>query len=92
MILFQSKRTFINMSCIINQDISIGANLKTLRKRSGLSQEEAAAKLQVMGFTISREVISQMERGCHNIRVSVLLALKDIYHASFDEFFTGLTL
>lgn len=80
------------MSCIINQDISIGANLKTLRQRSGLSQEEVAAKLQVMGFTISREVISQMERGCHNIRVSILLALKDIYHASFDEFFADLGL
>lgn len=80
------------MSCMINQDISIGANLKALRQRSGLSQEEVAAKLQVMGFTISREVISQMERGCHNIRVSVLLALKDIYHASFDEFFSGLNL
>lgn len=80
------------MSRIINQDISIGANLKNLRQRSGLSQEEAAAKLQVMGFAVSREVISQMERGCHNIRVSVLLALKDIYHASFDEFFAGLTL
>lgn len=80
------------MSCIINQDISIGANLKTLRLRSGLSQEEVAARLQVMGFTISREVISQMERGCHNIRVSVLLALKDIYHASFDEFFADLGL
>lgn len=80
------------MSCIINQDISIGANLKTLRLRSGLSQEEVAVRLQVMGFTISREVISQMERGCHNIRVSILLALKDIYHASFDEFFANLNL
>ena len=80
------------MSCIINQDISIGANLKALRQRCGLSQEEAAAKLQVMGFAISREIISQMERGCHNIRVSVLLALKDIYHASIDEFFADLSL
>lgn len=80
------------MSCIINQDISIGANLKALRLRCGLSQEEAAAKLQVMGFSISREIISQMERGRHNIRVSVLLALKDVYRASIDEFFAGLSL
>jgi len=80
------------MSCIINQDISIGTNLKTLRLRSGLSQEDVAARLQIMGFSISREIISQMERGCHNIRVSVLIALKDIYHASFDDFFKGLTL
>ena len=41
------------MSCIINQDISIGANLKALRKRCGISQEEAAAKPQVLGFSIS---------------------------------------
>lgn len=80
------------MSSVINQDISIGKNLKKLRLRSGLSQEEAAAKLQVMGFTISREIISQMERGQHNIRVSVLLALKQIYNSSFDDFFMDLSI
>ncbi len=79
------------MSSVINQDISIGKNLKLLRQRSGLSQEETAAKLQVMGFSISREIISQMERGQHNIRVSVLLALKEIYNSSFDDFFMGLS-
>lgn len=40
------------MSTVINQDISIGANLKALRLRNKLSQEDVAAKLQVMGFTI----------------------------------------
>lgn len=79
------------MSCIINQDVSIGKNLKALRLRSKLSQEEVAALLQIKGFVMSREIISQMELGRHNIRVSVLLALKEIYHATFDEFFTGLS-
>ena len=50
------------MSAIINQDVSIGANLKKLRRSNGLSQEEVAARLQVMGFSISREIISQMEQ------------------------------
>ena len=71
------------MSSVINQDISIGANLKALRLRNKLSQ--------VMGFTMSREIVSQMELGRHNIRVSVLLALKELYHASFDEFFADLS-
>lgn len=79
------------MSCIINQDVSIGKNLKALRLRSKLSQEDVAALLQIKGFVMSREIISQMELGKHNIRVSVLLALKEIYHATFDDFFTGLS-
>ena len=80
------------MSAIINQDVSIGANLKKLRRSNGLSQEEVAARLQVMGFSISREIISQMKRGRHHIKVSILLAMKEIYHASFDDFFQDLKL
>ena len=79
------------MSKKLKQDISIGANLRRLRKQSGLSQEKAAAKLQLVGIDISREIISQMELGNYSIKVSVLQALKDIYQVdSFDEFIRGL--
>ena len=77
----------------IKQDISIGDNLRTLRKKAGLSQEEVAVKLQVLGQSISREIISQMECGKHSIRISVLLAMKEIYKVkSMDDFFDGLSL
>ena len=37
---------------------------------------------------MSREIISQMESGHHNIRISVLLAFKQVYEVdSFDDFF-----
>ena len=79
------------MSKKLKQDVSIGTNLRRLRRQSGLSQEKVAAKLQLMGFDISREIISQMELGNYSIRISVLRALKDIYQVdSFDEFFKGL--
>lgn len=78
------------MAHILNQDISIGENLRTLRRRAGLSQEQVAAQLQIRGINISREIISQMERGDHNIRISVLLALKDLYQADIADFFMGL--
>lgn len=68
----------------IKQDISIGDNLRNLRKRMGLSQE-------LRGLSVSREMLSQMELGRYNIRVSVLLALKDIYNATFEEIFENLS-
>ncbi|WP_312614982.1 MULTISPECIES: helix-turn-helix transcriptional regulator [unclassified Oscillibacter] len=81
------------MSEKLKQDISMGTNLKRLRKHARLSQEQVAASLELMGLSISREVLSQMERGRYNIRVSVLLALKELYHVeSFDEFFQDLRL
>lgn len=77
----------------LKQDISIGDNLRQLRKNAELSQEEVAAKLQLMGFHVSREIISQMELGHYNIRISILLAFKQIYHVnSFDEFFQNVSL
>lgn len=77
----------------IKQDLSIGANLKALRKQAHLSQEEAAAKLELMGLSVSREMLSQMELGRYSIRVSVLVALKQIYQVdSFDEFFKDVKL
>ena len=77
----------------LKQDISIGGNLRRLRDASGLSQEKVAVRLQVMGFSVSREMISQMELGHYSIRISILLAMKEIYNvSSFDEFFSGLSL
>ena len=75
----------------IKQDISIGDNLRNLRKRMGLAQEKVAGLLELRGLSVSREMLSQMELGRYNIRVSVLLALKDIYNATFEEIFENLS-
>ena len=78
------------MSTKLKQDKSIGMNLKKLRKKAGLSQEQASAQLQLRGLSVSREMLSQMELGKYSIRISVLLALKEIYHAEIQEFFQDL--
>ncbi len=80
------------MSKRIKQDLSIGPNLRRLRLQAGLSQEQVATKLQLMGLSVSREMLSQMERGQYNVRVSILLALKQLYHTDFNDFFDGLEL
>ncbi len=76
----------------LKQDLSIGRNLRRLRLRAGFTQERAAIALQLRGIPVSREMISQMEQGKYSIRISVLLALKELYHAEFADFFEGLEL
>ena len=76
------------MSANLKQDISIGKNLKSIRKKNGLTQNQVSAQLEVRGLPISSDILAKMEQGKYSSRVSVLLALKQIYKLeSFDEFF-----
>lgn len=78
------------MAQSIYQDYTIGPALKRLRKRAGLKQEQVAAQLQTRNIDVSRAVYSQMEMGIHGINISVLVALKEIFHAEYADFFADL--
>lgn len=74
----------------IKQDLSIGDNIRALRRRAGITQEEAVARLQIKGQNISRSAYSQIEGGTYNIRIGELVALRKIYGAEYADFFAGL--
>lgn len=74
----------------IRRDRNMGENLKRLRASAGLSQEKLCAELQRRGCDIGRSTYEKYEAGQLNIRASVLIELKKLYHCSYDEFFTGL--
>lgn len=77
----------------LKQDISIGPNLQAMRRRAGLSQREASAQLEIMNIPMTEDILAKIEQGRYSVRISVLLALKQIYNVhSFDEFFDGLHL
>ena len=74
----------------LKQDVPIGHNLKKYRLAAGLSQDGVAAKLQVLGLDVHQKTISEMELGQYSIRVSVLLALADLYDTPIQNFFEDL--
>lgn len=78
------------MSQKIKLDSTFGNNLRTIRKAHGYTQEEIVAKLQLKNQDISRSAYAQIECGTYNIRISELVALKEIYNISYDDFFKGL--
>ena len=74
----------------IRQDRIIGDNLRDLRIKNGFSQEKLCAELQRRGCDIARSAYAKYEAGELNVKVSVILALKEIYNCQFDDFFAGL--
>lgn len=78
------------MAQSIYQDYTIGNTIRTLRERAGLTQEQVAAQLQIKNLDISRAIYSQIEMGIHGIKISVLVALKEIFHAEYADFFADL--
>lgn len=68
----------------------MGANLRALRDRAGLSQEKLCVELQRRGCDIGRTTYERYELGELNIRASVIVALKKLYNCTYDDFFAGL--
>lgn len=71
----------------IRQDISIGNNIRTLRREAHLTQEQVVVKLSERGIVSSRSIYSQIECGRYNIRVSELAAFSDIFGVDYNAFF-----
>ncbi len=71
-------------------DINIGDNLRKLRLNYGISQEKLCAELQRRGCDIGRTTYAKYELGELNVKISVILELRDIYDCSFDDFFKNL--
>jgi len=74
----------------LKQDNPIGKNIRNLRISSKLTQEQVVAKMQLAGCTLSRSSYAKIETGQCNIRTSELKALKDIFHASWDDIFKNI--
>lgn len=55
----------------------MGANLRKMREEHGLSQEKLCAELQRRHCDIGRSAYQKYEDGRLNIRISVLLELKN---------------
>ncbi len=72
------------------QDFTIGSALQKIRKQAQMTQEEVSKALQVKGIDVSRAMYSQMETGSYGIRISVLVALKQIFDVEYADFFVDL--
>lgn len=65
----------------------IGNNIRVLRERAGLTQEQVAARLQVNGCDITRSAVAKIEVGQRHLYPDEIMLLKGILNATYDEIF-----
>ena len=69
-------------------DRIIGANLRSLREKAGLTQEQVSVKMQVGGCDITRSAVAKIEVGQRHLYPDEILLLKDILDTESDEIFS----
>lgn len=67
----------------------IGPNVTRLRLRRGLTQEQLAAKLQISGSDISRQILANIESRRRRVYEYQLRALIKVLRCTLDELFFG---
>ena len=72
------------------RDFDISKNIVKLRKRAKMTQDQVAAKLQLMEINISRSHFSLIELGRNNVPISMLVGLRIILNCEYADFFEGL--
>ena len=66
----------------------IGNNIRNLRERCGMTQEQVAAKLQLAGCDITRSAVAKIEVGQRHLYPDEIILLKEILAATYDEIFS----
>ena len=65
----------------------VGNNIRKLREKVGLTQEQVAAKLQVNGCDITRSAVAKIEVGQRHLYPDEIILLKSILSSSYDQIF-----
>lgn len=71
----------------ILQDVPIGRNIQNIRMKKNMTQAEVVGQLQLMGSSMSRSTLANIESGRRNIKASDLKALQKLFNVDYKEFF-----
>lgn len=71
----------------ILQNIPIGRNIQNIRMKKNMTQAEVVGQLQLMGSSMSRSTLANIESGRRNIKASDLKALQKLFDVDYEEFF-----
>ena len=63
----------------------VGENIRTIRKKRNLTQDQLAAKLQVLGCDITRSALAKIEVGQRHLYADEVKALKEILNVPYES-------
>lgn len=66
---------------------AVGTNIRALREKAKMTQDELSAKMQVEGCDITRSALAKIEVGQRHLYPDEIIVIKEILKVSFDEIF-----
>ena len=66
----------------------VGTNIRILREKAGLTQEQVSARLQINGCDITRSALAKIEVGQRHLYPDEIILLKTILQTEYDEIFS----
>ena len=69
----------------MKKDKIVRANIKRLRKQAGLTQDQLAAKLQIVGCGLSQATLGKIENGRRHIYPEELRALAKVLRVTYED-------
>lgn len=65
----------------------VGQNIRFLRERAKMTQEQLAAKLQLSGCDITRSAVAKIEVGQRHLYPDEIILIKEILNTDFESIF-----
>ncbi len=66
---------------------AVGANIRALREKAKMTQDELSAKMQIEGCDITRSALAKIEVGQRHLYPDEIIVIKKILKVSFDDIF-----
>lgn len=71
----------------IDYEKQVGMKIGDLRIKNNMTQEQLAAKLQVLGCDITRSALAKIEVGQRHLYPDEIKALKEILKVKYEDIF-----
>ncbi|MBR3968347.1 MAG: helix-turn-helix transcriptional regulator [Clostridia bacterium] len=65
----------------------VGSNIRKLRKKANLTQEQLVAKLQLNGCDITRSALAKIEVGQRHLYPDEIILIKEILRVDYSAIF-----
>lgn len=69
---------------------TVGNNVRILREKCGITQEQLAAKLQIYGCDITRSAVAKIEVGQRHLYPDEIFLIRKILSVNYEKFFEGI--
>lgn len=66
---------------------AVGTNIRRLREKADITQEQLSARLQVNGCDITRSALAKIEVGQRHLYPDEIILLKKLLGVSYDDIF-----